>query len=259
MKKKSIWKVYQYTNKENGKIYIGNTAQSLKARAGNDGCGYKIKNGGKFYEAIQKYGWDNFESNILKDGITNRKDAFEIERSYIIELNSIENGYNEIENYCSNNKDKTWKWDISDKRKEEIKISKSKSVICGGEVYNSVEELSSKVGISKGTLYGWLSRETEFINSSEERDYYLKELGLKYYDEFFELNSIDNCSLCNNKKLLNDVDIQEKRILINKHLISIYQKIEDLIKIETEDNNITNGENSNYFYLKNVIDKILKL
>lgn len=259
MKKDAIWKVYKYTNKENGKIYVGNTTQSLKERAGNNGNGYRRKNGGKFYEAIKKYGWNNFEPKILKDGITNRKDAFKIEKDYIIKLNSVENGYNEVEDSSLANKDKTWKWNISEKRKEEIKANKSKRIVCGGILYDSIEDLSLKVGISKGTLYGWISRETEFINSNEQRDYYLKDLGLRYYDEATGLDKIEDYSLYDNKKLLNDIFIQEKRISINKDLICIYQKLEDLIKAEMEDNNITNGENSNYFYLKNVINRILKL
>lgn len=59
--------VYKYTNKINGKIYIGQTSFTLEQRAGKDGSNYHGST--YFYSAIQKYGWNNFESTILKDGL----------------------------------------------------------------------------------------------------------------------------------------------------------------------------------------------
>jgi len=41
MKNNVTWKVYKYTNKQNGMCYIGITSRTLKERAGKDIC---IKN-----------------------------------------------------------------------------------------------------------------------------------------------------------------------------------------------------------------------
>lgn len=66
---KGKYKVYVHVNKINGKIYIGQTCNSLSVRAGRkSGIGYKHST--HFYNAIQKYGWENFEHIILIDGLS---------------------------------------------------------------------------------------------------------------------------------------------------------------------------------------------
>lgn len=58
--------VYMHTNKINGKKYIGITSQRPKRRFLN-GKGYQTQFLGK---AVKKYGWENFETQILFDGIS---------------------------------------------------------------------------------------------------------------------------------------------------------------------------------------------
>lgn len=60
--------IYCHTNKINGKKYIGQTCQLLSQRWGHNGKGYQTST--VFYKAIQKYGWDNFEHEILKSNLT---------------------------------------------------------------------------------------------------------------------------------------------------------------------------------------------
>lgn len=242
--------------------YIGMTSQTLEERARKDGKGYKRKNGGKFWDAIQKFGWNEFNVEILEDGITDRKVANETELKYIKKFDSVNNGYNETDmsNNTSSAKNKTWKWNISKERKEELKINKSKKIICGCKIYNTIDELSLEIGISKHTIYGWLSRQTEFINANAQRDYYLKDLNLKYYDEEISNEESENQILLKNNKILtNDIKIQEKRIIINKNLIHIYGQLDELSLLESRDNTVTNNQISNYIYLKNIIESILKI
>ena len=93
MKHERTYVIYCYTNKINGKKYVGQTCTSLEERAGKDGCHYVIKRGA-FGNAIQKYGWDSFISEILEDGLT-LEEANEREQYWISELNTISpNGYN---------------------------------------------------------------------------------------------------------------------------------------------------------------------
>lgn len=84
--------IYCYTNKITGKKYVGQTCQSLEKRAGKNG--YKYRRCTVFWKAIQKYGWENFEVEILEDGLT-LKQANEREQYWISQLNTLTpNGYN---------------------------------------------------------------------------------------------------------------------------------------------------------------------
>ena len=89
MKKQYI--VYIHRNKINNKNYVGITRQRPEERWRHDGFGYKGQI--KFWRAIQKYGWDNFEHLIVATNLT-EQEASELEKQLIKSLNTIENGYN---------------------------------------------------------------------------------------------------------------------------------------------------------------------
>lgn len=84
--------VYKYVA-PNGKVYIGQTKNSLAQRAGKNGSKYKENI--LFYRAILKYGWDFFEKNreILKQNLT-QEEANYWEQYYIDKYDSIYQGYN---------------------------------------------------------------------------------------------------------------------------------------------------------------------
>ena len=63
----NCYKIYAHINKLNGKMYIGQTKQELEQRWRN-GEGYKKSP--RFYNAIQKYGWDNFEHVVFATGLS---------------------------------------------------------------------------------------------------------------------------------------------------------------------------------------------
>ena len=87
-----LYTVYIYVNKINKKRYIGMTKQLPKYRWAN-GKGYK--NNDYFINAIQKYGWENFEHNIIAENLSFEK-ACELEKELIKEYksNQREFGYN---------------------------------------------------------------------------------------------------------------------------------------------------------------------
>ena len=61
--------VYKYENLVNGKLYIGRTSQTLSKRANGSGLtGYKTSE--RFWNAICKYGPENFKGTILFENLT---------------------------------------------------------------------------------------------------------------------------------------------------------------------------------------------
>lgn len=87
-----IYTVYEHVNKKNGKRYIGITSRDVSVRWKN---GYGYSEATKIRHAFDKYGWDNFEHNILYTNI-DEKMAKKIEREYIkkYKTQDDESGYN---------------------------------------------------------------------------------------------------------------------------------------------------------------------
>ena len=92
--------VYEHKNKTNGMRYIGITSCSPNKRWGKNGSHYK-KNI-HFWNAIQKYGWDGFEHNILYSGLSvqdacaKEKELIEKYQTYNFAFgyNNTKGGYN---------------------------------------------------------------------------------------------------------------------------------------------------------------------
>lgn len=88
------YKVYMWTDKTNGKKYIGTTSKAMEKRAGEEGEQYRGAT--RFYAAICEHGWENFDVEILADGL-DRKAAAALETRLIAEYNTTdpEVGYNQ--------------------------------------------------------------------------------------------------------------------------------------------------------------------
>lgn len=82
--------VYCLTNKINGKKYVGITSQRPHDRWQN---GKRYLRHKKMREDVLKYGWDNFEKEILFEGLT-REQAAEKEIELIEKWDLINQGYN---------------------------------------------------------------------------------------------------------------------------------------------------------------------
>lgn len=83
------WCVYMHINKINGKKYIGQTCQNPKTRWAN-GLGYVESP--RFWNAIQKYGWDSFEHIIVKRNLT-IEEANLLEEELIEKFNTTSDKY----------------------------------------------------------------------------------------------------------------------------------------------------------------------
>lgn len=75
----------------NGKMYVGITKQR-PIRRWHGGHGYR--NQPKFYNAIKKYGWNNFYHGVLVENIS-EDSACALEQYLIKRYNTISNGYNQ--------------------------------------------------------------------------------------------------------------------------------------------------------------------
>ena len=81
--------VYCHTNKQNGKMYFGITCRKPEYRW-RHGKGY-CKNS-YFTSAIKKYGWENFNHQIIANNLT-KDEAFEMEKSLIKKYNTTNENY----------------------------------------------------------------------------------------------------------------------------------------------------------------------
>ena len=86
--------VYTHTNKINNKIYVGMTSLKPEQRW-NKGQGYSQQP--KFYQDIEKYGWDNFIHKIEFENLTKKE-----EKKKEIELIEKYNTRDETFGYNSN-------------------------------------------------------------------------------------------------------------------------------------------------------------
>lgn len=88
--------VYVHTS-PSGKKYVGQTGVDPEKRWRNGGKGYLSKRDGGysqpiFAHAILKYGWDNFEHEIIADNLT-KEEADNFEKLLIEKLNTINSNY----------------------------------------------------------------------------------------------------------------------------------------------------------------------
>lgn len=145
--------IYKYTNKINQKVYIGQTCQTLRERAGKNG--YRYKHCLHFYAAICKYGWENFEPEIL-EYIADQSIADEREIYYIKQYDSITSGYN-IDR--GGHKEKCRSEVTKEKISEALKSknnNRAKEVIVNGiPTGYTIGEYSKVINRSQSTIKTW--------------------------------------------------------------------------------------------------------
>ena len=136
--------IYKHTNKINNKVYIGQTNNYKKrCTPGN------YASSPYFYHAIQKYGWDNFQHQILKQNLTaeqaNKQEIFYIQYYHATDNNygyNIANGGALKRNYSGKNNPFYGKHHTEQtKRKlsEQHKHIRTKAIECinTGEIFES--------------------------------------------------------------------------------------------------------------------------
>ena len=153
------YKVYMHVNKINDKKYIGITRQRPKDRW-RHGNGYKGSL--HFQNAIQKYGWDNFEHYILYMNLT-KQEAENKEKELISYFNSTnrDKGYNiELGGNSVGKISDEQKMKISKANKGKLKGKNNpsaKKVICENIIFGSAKECANHYNINPSTMKQWLN------------------------------------------------------------------------------------------------------
>lgn len=175
-------------------IYIGQTKNTLEERAQSGGSNYRECR--YFWNAINKYGWDNFTPEILKDNLS-REEANYWEKYYISLYDSTNRdvGYN-IQ--CGGNNtellDET-KLIISQKAKDRYS-DKTKNPMYGKKhSEDSIEKMSKKKVGSNNPMYGKhlseesiaKANETKRKNNSFYRPKYTEEQLIEISKKFKEV------------------------------------------------------------------------
>lgn len=196
--------VYAHINKINGKIYIGQTkhGDNPDKRWGSNGVHYQTQI--YFYRAIQKWGWDNFEHEIIASHLTS-EEADKFEKLLIDKLKTTDEnfGYNlssggksyvmtdEIKQKLSeSHKGRVF----SEERKAQMSITsktmweneefrKRASQKHSGE-NNAMFGITPKERMDKETYDSWLKQTVERLQSEEFRKMmHDKMIGRKHSDE----------------------------------------------------------------------------
>lgn len=177
--------LYKHTNLINGKMYFGLTKNTMEERAKKNGSAYKQCT--YFYNAIQKYGWDNFSHEVVAELLPREQASFyEKTMIKVYRTNEREYGYNiqpgglhaggmspeGFERFISASKEANKKPVVSfsrdGKRLKEFP-SITEAALFYGVSDNGIEAaLSQGNKTCKGMLFRFASDVTHFIDMSEE-------------------------------------------------------------------------------------------
>ena len=147
----------------NGKVYIGKTKLKPEKRW-KKGEGYRSQ---KVYSAIQEFGWDNIQKEIIENKLT-KKEAEDLEAKYIREAFNNHNAYNEIsgvERLEQKYKDSLKRNTEEEKNKNE-KIRQATLYI--DEVSRFASYVKDIIGNNSSRKMKWLYKGEEGITPEEE-------------------------------------------------------------------------------------------
>lgn len=178
--------VYMHRHKESGKVYIGCTKKKLSKRFEN-GNGYKKCT--RFWNAIQKDGFDAFDHLVIKSGLSQDEAQKEEERLIVLyDAINPANGYNlrnggrhnypceEVRKRISAAK---MNHPVSEETREKLRKFNQKKVIqltmegSPIQVFDSLTDAANAVGAFKSNIYA--------VCSGKKKS--SKNFKWKYYEE----------------------------------------------------------------------------
>ena len=134
-----IYSIYKATNKVTGKCYIGFDSNWPRRKLEHKSSAKNKKHNFKFYRAIRKYGWDNFEWSIIYQSKDGEHCKCIMENYFITTFNSMKKGYNST---------------LGGEGQLGLKHNEKTKIKCGahqikinGITYNSKQEAMTKLNI----------------------------------------------------------------------------------------------------------------
>lgn len=157
------WKVYVHTCLETGWKYVGITSEIYLETRWRNGNGYR--HNPHFYNAIKKYGWHNFDHDIIDDGLT-KEEANTLEEHYIKKYREQGICYNitsggEGHNGESLSEETKKKISATLKAKKMVPWNKGKTGVYSEETLKKISESGKgRPGWNKGLKLGPMPEET---------------------------------------------------------------------------------------------------
>ena len=186
------YKVYIHINKTNGKRYYGITKQEPKKRWQN---GKKYGNNDHFTNAINYYGWDNFDHIVIARGLTEEEAKWlEIELIRELDTTNRDKGYNITKGGEGTNGYKH----TEETRKNISKIHKGKTL--SDETRKKLSEAMKGKTLSDETRKK-LSESHKGKNSPSAKRIYCVELDM-YFDTVTEASEYVGCHRSNISSVL---------------------------------------------------------
>lgn len=214
---KKTWTIYCHRNKINNKRYIGQTNKKNLNERWRNGKGYAPKNNEnqknhrKFYNAIQKYGWDNFEHIVLEENIQTLEEANQKEQYWITYYDTFnsDKGYNMTPGGDNHLLDfeakerlrqtliqtyKTHPEKVRYQRQKQAEIS-GKPIYCFelNKIYSSISEAARENNVDASAISRCLQRKKQLTTNG---------LHWKYNDEDITIKEIEKSRKKSNKKVL---------------------------------------------------------
>lgn len=204
--------VYVHTCIINGRKYVGITSRSATSRWKKDGKGYKHQP--YFWNAIQKYGWDNFKHEIVAENLP-YDDACKMEKELINTYKSNIKGYG----YNIENGGECEFMTLESR----IKASKTrgtlyddKPIMCLNDkkIYNSVFEVATELNLVTSRIKLALKRGWQ--SSLEGYHFiYLKDFDINKEYKFNDINKYSRKIVCtDNGEIYNSIRECVRRLKI---------------------------------------------
>ena len=190
--------IYCFTNLINGKQYIGSTIVEPNRRYNQHIYNATHENAHQYnyplYEAIRKYGKENFDFKVLYQEECEEEHIRELEREYILRFNTLSpNGYNQTDNtehpinaieiykkMSETKRNKAKRVAQIDNNNNIIKIFRS-VVDCAEETHEDEKKIGSccrgERKSTGGKFFAWLDENNQLIIPEYKRDFYKGEIG----------------------------------------------------------------------------------